>query len=73
MGTWGFPRAPLVACKGAELVGETKERDKGCRNEWVYMWEMIVERCLRWGFIADARIYDWHALNVMPNYMLGAV
>jgi hypothetical protein len=55
------------------LVGETKERDKGCRNEWVYMWEMVVERCLRWGFIADARIYNWHALNVMPNYMLGAV
>jgi hypothetical protein len=25
-----------------------------------------------WGFIADARRYNWHALNVLPNDMLGA-
>jgi hypothetical protein len=26
-----------------------------------------------WSFIADARRYNWHALNVLSNYMLGAV
>jgi hypothetical protein len=55
------------------LVEETEERDKECRNGWVYMWEMVEERCMMWGFVADAMIYNWHALNVMPNYMLGAV
>jgi hypothetical protein len=37
------------------------------------MWEMIEERCVGWGFIADARSYNWHTLNVLPNYMLGVV
>jgi hypothetical protein len=37
------------------------------------MWEMVEKRCLGWGFIAEARSYNWHLLNVLPNYMLGAV